>query len=103
MGKERKRVAGIFVALCLALSQGGCAGGYFHDVENASQERVQFGLDSLPFREYWTGITLNGAKIGFTNFSITPSEREKAFTSPQQGRHAHTFPDDGQGCLPEHL
>ncbi|MRR14374.1 hypothetical protein EG833_02880, partial [archaeon] len=64
-----------WIVFTLALS--GCTGRYFHDVQGPVLPAVQYGLDSLPVNEYWTGIVFNGNKIGFTHFIITPSGMEK--------------------------
>jgi hypothetical protein len=52
---------------------GGCTGKYFRAADKALPQSFDFDLSNLPYSEYWTGIVFNGAKIGFSHFTISPS------------------------------
>ncbi len=56
--------------LLLALLNSGCAGRYFAPAPSPGATGA-FTLETLPFREYWTGIVFNGRKIGFSHLSIS--------------------------------
>lgn len=59
---------------------GGCAGLYFHDAGVPPSPPPRYVLAEWPYKDYWTGIVFNGAKIGFTHLSLLPAEDgEKCF------------------------
>lgn len=64
------------VLLAAAGVLGGCAGRYFHDA-GPPPAVPAYTLASLPYKEYWTGIIFNGAKVGFGRFHLQ--------ALPQQG------------------
>ena len=49
----------------------GCVRAPFVAIEPPSRT-LRYELADLPYSEYWTGIVFNGAKIGFSHFSIRP-------------------------------
>jgi len=49
---------------------------YFHDAGKPPLPPPQFELKDWPYQEYWTGIVFNGAKIGFSRFTLAPSQLE---------------------------
>lgn len=51
-----------------------CAGVYFRDAGKPPMPPPQFELSDWPYEEYWTGIVFNGAKIGFSRFTLSPSK-----------------------------
>jgi hypothetical protein len=57
------------VCIALAVVLAGCAGRYF---ENAGDPPLvsRYTLDTLPQKEFWTGIVFNGAKVGFSRLRI---------------------------------
>ncbi|MGD8914944.1 MAG: hypothetical protein PVH35_00005, partial [Syntrophobacterales bacterium] len=53
---------------------------YFRKASEPPPEPVQYSLAEWPFEEYWSGVVFNGAKIGFTHFSLSPAQdSEKEF------------------------
>lgn len=68
----------LFIVLLLVHS--GCGWMYFRSGGEPPASPVHYSLAEWPFEEYWTGIVFNGAKIGFTHFSLAPAEdSEKEF------------------------
>ncbi len=64
------RIAAAALVLLLA---SGCTAPYFRKApEPAPRALDSPTLDRWPFEEYWAGIVFNGAKIGFSHFSLTP-------------------------------
>lgn len=63
-----------FAALAALIGFGGCAsvGGYFFDA-GAPPPPVERSLQDWPYREIWSGVVFNGAKIGFTRLAIAPA------------------------------
>ncbi|UCE56691.1 MAG: transglutaminase domain-containing protein [Desulfobacterales bacterium] len=59
--------------LCLILLFSGCTGKYFRAADQPLPQSSYLDLSNLPFNEFWTGIIFNGAKIGFSHFTISPS------------------------------
>jgi len=59
--------------LVLPLLFNSCAGMYFRDAGKPPMPPPQFELFAWPYQEYWTGIVFNGAKIGFSHFSLSSS------------------------------
>jgi len=58
----------------------GCAGRYFHEAGPAPPSVPRYRLSQWPYREYWTGIVFNGAKIGFSYVALTqPDNTEPEF------------------------
>jgi hypothetical protein len=57
----------------------GCAWMYFHDAGRPPSTPPQFELSDWPYQENWTGIVFNGAKIGFSHFTLlsTPSASDR--------------------------
>lgn len=49
-----------------------CTGKYFRDAGKPSLPPFRLSLSEWPYKEYWTGIIFNGAKIGFSRFTLTP-------------------------------
>ena len=47
---------------------------YFRSGGEPPPGPVRYSLAEWPFKEYWTGIVFNGAKIGFTHLSLAPAE-----------------------------
>lgn len=60
--------------LPLGLLLGGCAGGHFHKVPGGSPGTVRYPLDAWPYRDYWTGLVFNGAKVGFSHLRLEVPE-----------------------------
>ena len=60
--------------LALAAWLAGCASTseYFHDAGSPPAPRPRT-LADWPYRELWTGVVFNGAKIGFTRLSLAPA------------------------------
>jgi hypothetical protein len=60
--------------LALAPWLAGCASTseYFQDAGNPPAPRPR-ALADWPYRELWTGVVFNGAKIGFTRLSLAPA------------------------------
>lgn len=54
----------------MALAISGCAGRYF-SAAPAPDAPISYALDHWPYRELWTGIIFNGAKIGFAHTRIS--------------------------------
>lgn len=74
---RRFNIRAVLFAIALStlpLLLGGCAGFYFSSAGNPPDPPPAYELARWPYREYWTGIVFNGAKIGFSHFSIAPSE-----------------------------
>jgi hypothetical protein len=59
-----------------ALILPGCASQQFRTAGPPPTEPVRRALADLPWHEYWTGITLNGDKIGFTHIVVSPTPDE---------------------------
>lgn len=61
-------------AILVAFAAWGCASTqeYFQDAGAAPPARERT-LAAWPYKEIWTGVVFNGAKIGFTRLSITPA------------------------------
>jgi transglutaminase-like putative cysteine protease len=57
-------------ALLLLLWLAGCTSLYFRDAGTPPAAGLRYSMAELPFSEYWSGIVFNGAKIGYTRFSI---------------------------------
>ncbi len=47
---------------------------YFRDAGKPPPPTGPVALSEWPYQEYWTGIVFNGAKIGFSHFTISPSK-----------------------------
>lgn len=77
MPLNRRYLGLLFLVLPLVLSS--CAGMYFHDAGKPPLPPPQFELKDWPYPEYWTGIVFNGAKIGFSHFTLSPSHAETDF------------------------
>lgn len=69
-----KRSASFFLTAGLLLLAG-CAGLYFRDAGRPPSPPPGYTLATLPFSEYWTGIVFNGAKVGFSRFSLARSNQ----------------------------
>ncbi len=67
------RVLKISVVLLLAAWLSGCASWYFRDAGAPPASPPQYSLEQWPYKEYWTGIVFNGAKIGFSHLAVTPT------------------------------
>ena len=68
---HRSRVIlGIAAAIGLPLIAG-CAGLYFEPAEAPPDPAPRYNLETLPYREYWTGLVFNGHKIGFTRLQLS--------------------------------
>jgi len=75
--EARPRSLSLARVLATALLLGwlaGCAstGEYFHEAGTAPRIEPRT-LADWPYREIWTGVVFNGAKIGFTRLSLAPS------------------------------
>ena len=75
MNRDRLHKLTLLGALLLIVS--GCAGMYFREAAAPPPPPIKHLLAQWPYTEYWTGIVFNGAKIGYSHFSLTPSEKEK--------------------------
>ncbi|MCK7583401.1 MAG: hypothetical protein MZV65_52930 [Chromatiales bacterium] len=63
--------------LLATMSLGGCAGMYFKDAgAPPPAPALAPDLAHWPYREYWTGIVFNGAKIGFARLALAPAAEE---------------------------
>ena len=62
-----------FFAVSSALWLSGCASWYFRDAGAPPAPPPQYSLEQWPYKEYWTGIVFNGAKIGFSRLSVAPA------------------------------
>ncbi len=61
-----------WLLLLLGLFGTGCADRYFRTVEGDARPLVRYDLASWPERDYWTGLVLNGEKIGFGHTTLLP-------------------------------
>jgi hypothetical protein len=71
---KRSAIVGRVAVAAMVLSlAAGCSSPYFRKVpEPAEQALPPRTLAQWPFDEYWAGIVFNGAKIGFSHFSLSP-------------------------------
>jgi hypothetical protein len=60
--------------ILLFLMQSGCGWMYFRSGGEPPPAPVHYSLAEWPFKEYWTGVVFNGAKIGFTHLSLTSAK-----------------------------
>lgn len=67
---RRARELSRFLLLCACALIGACQRLYFTPVD-APDASLRLAVAELP-REYWTGIVLNGEKIGFTQLRLEP-------------------------------
>ncbi len=58
--------------LLLAAWLSGCASWYFEKAGTPPTPPPKYELAQWPYKEYWTGIVFNGAKIGFSHLSLAP-------------------------------
>jgi hypothetical protein len=72
--KHRLYRCGYILLLVLPLVFSGCASLYFRDAGELPPLPPRFDLSHWPYNEYWTGIVFNGAKIGFSHFSLSPAK-----------------------------
>jgi hypothetical protein len=63
-----------FMIVGLLVLMGGCTAKYFRTADQPLPQSSYSDLSKLPYTEYWAGIVINGAKIGFSHFSMSPSE-----------------------------
>jgi hypothetical protein len=70
----RARRYGHFLLPALLFLCCNCAGKYFRDAGKPPWPSPHFNLSDWPYKEYWTGIVFNGAKVGFSHFSLSPSK-----------------------------
>jgi hypothetical protein len=63
--------------IAVSVLLGGCAGLYFRDAGVPPYQPPRYVLAEWPYKDYWTGIVFNGAKIGFTHLSLLPAEDVK--------------------------
>lgn len=70
----RARRYGRFLLPALLFFCSSCAGKYFRDAGKPPWPSPFFTLSAWPYKEYWTGIVFNGAKVGFSHFSLSPSK-----------------------------
>lgn len=68
------RALRIPVVLLLVAWLAGCAGWYFDDAGAPPATPPKYALEQWPYKEYWTGIVFNGAKIGFSHLALTPAD-----------------------------
>ena len=59
------------ISLVLTIS---CTGKYFREADQPIIQSSYSDLSNIPYREYWTGVVFNGAKIGFSHFRMSASE-----------------------------
>ena len=73
-GFSSSKLLHCFAALAALIDFGGCAsvGDYFFDA-GAPPPPVERSLQDWPYREIWSGVVFNGAKIGFTRLSLSPA------------------------------
>src|SRR3972149_12171531 len=50
----------------------GCPGRFFRDA-GPPPLPPRYTLATLPYKEIWTGVIFNGAKIGFSHFRVEPA------------------------------
>jgi len=62
--------------LLLAAGLSGCASWYFEKAGAPPTPSPKYELAQWPYKEYWTGIVFNGAKIGFSHLSLAPSDAQ---------------------------
>ncbi len=67
------RVLRIPAVLLLATWLTGCASWYFQEAGAPPSPTPKYELAQWPYKEYWTGIVFNGAKIGFSHLSLAPA------------------------------
>jgi hypothetical protein len=72
---SRLRAAALAAA---ALWLAGCAGRYFTPVAEPP-EALRFSLAELPVRELWSGLVMNGEKVGFSHSSISRADAQGRF------------------------
>ncbi len=63
----------LLYALMISLLQG-CAGEYFKPPEEPELS-PQYSLNDWPYDEYWTGITFNDSKIGYSHLRMERDEK----------------------------
>jgi len=64
----------VIVAHALWLS--GCASWYFQKAGPPPSPSPKYELAQWPYKDYWTGIVFNGAKIGFSHLALAPAGAE---------------------------
>ncbi len=88
-----ERLAVVAAVLSTAALLAGCANRYFQDT-GAPPPVARQELARWPYREYWSGITFNGAKIGFSHLRLAAApdapghfeiESEAVFTLRMSG------------------
>jgi hypothetical protein len=67
--KTRTLLGSVYLLFAIALLNG-CASQYFKDA-GTPPALPRYTLAELPYHDYWTGIVFNGAKIGFSHFTLT--------------------------------
>ncbi len=70
------RTCRIPVALLFAAWLSGCASWYFQEAGAPPTPPPKYELAQWPYKEYWTGIVFNGAKIGFAHLSLAPVDAQ---------------------------
>jgi hypothetical protein len=56
----------------------GCASQYFKDA-GTPPPLPRYTLAQWPYHEYWAGIVFNGAKIGFSHFTLTAADQSEQY------------------------
>jgi len=48
----------------------GCQGRHYFSAEEPPPGALRYSLETLPYKEYWTGLSFNGKKIGFSRVAL---------------------------------
>jgi hypothetical protein len=78
---------------CLLLAAfvlNGCASQYFKDA-GAPPPLPHYTLAELPYHDYWTGIVFNGAKIGFSHFTLAAADTAEQYELRSEAAFALHF------------
>lgn len=71
----------LLALLLLAAWLSGCASWYFQEAGTPPVPPPKYELAQWPYKEYWTGIVFNGAKIGFSHFALAPADGQYEVSS----------------------
>jgi len=66
-----------------------CTGKYFKPSARPPFSPNYRTLSQLPYSEYWTGLVFNGKRIGFSFFSLTPSDEKNGLYDIRSEAYLH--------------
>ena len=73
---KRKKSSSQLVLFFLVIVISGCSSVYFRKADHPPPILKPTPLSERSPLEYWTGIVFNGAKIGFSHFTLSPSSKK---------------------------